>query len=321
MPDGSRAFHDRPWGGAPSDWRGKAADKLPDYAMPKFDGIGANEYIVSVAHGLCDFISAVDTPVIWELNIWYHTLNCGMTAPISGETDFPCIYDSKVGLGRIYVQLEDDQPLTYDAWVQGLKNGRSYCTDGMSHIVDFAIDGLAVGTRADKDAQTSRLDVDGPQTVKVRFEANAYLQPEPTDETERIRNRRLDEKPYWHIERSRIDQTRTVPVEVIVNGEVASTETLVADGKFRSFEVDLEIDQSAWVAVRILPSAHTNPIFVHLGNQPIRANKQSAQWCIDAVEQCWKSKQNQIRQGERAAAKEAYDQAAAIYSKILAETK
>ena len=25
----------------------------------------------------CDFISAVDTPIVWELNIWYHTLNCG----------------------------------------------------------------------------------------------------------------------------------------------------------------------------------------------------------------------------------------------------
>ncbi len=57
---------------------GRAADTLPDYAMPPFDGIGANEYIVTTAHGVCDFVSAVDTPAIWELNIWYHTLNCGM---------------------------------------------------------------------------------------------------------------------------------------------------------------------------------------------------------------------------------------------------
>ena len=68
------------------------ATTLPTYDMPKFDGIGANEYIVDVVHGACDFISAVDTPVVWELNIWYHTLNCGYTCRISGETDFPCIY-------------------------------------------------------------------------------------------------------------------------------------------------------------------------------------------------------------------------------------
>ena len=42
---------------------------------------------------------------IWELNIWYHTLNCGYTCRISGETDFPCIYGDKVGLGRAYVKL------------------------------------------------------------------------------------------------------------------------------------------------------------------------------------------------------------------------
>ena len=105
MPDGSRAFVANSWGGAPAGVRSKSPNRLPDYEMPRFDGIGANEYIVSAAHGLCDFISAVDTPAIWELNIWYHTLNCGMTIPISGETDFPCIYDDRVGLGRIYVKL------------------------------------------------------------------------------------------------------------------------------------------------------------------------------------------------------------------------
>ncbi len=88
---------------------------LPDYAMPQFDGIGTNEFIVTTAHGVCDFISAVDTPAIWELNVWYHTLNCGMTTRISGETDFPCIYGDLVGLGRIYVKLQDGQELNYQA--------------------------------------------------------------------------------------------------------------------------------------------------------------------------------------------------------------
>jgi len=45
--------------------------------MPPFDGIGANEFVVDTVHGVCDFISSVDTPAVWELNCWYHTLNCG----------------------------------------------------------------------------------------------------------------------------------------------------------------------------------------------------------------------------------------------------
>jgi hypothetical protein len=39
---------------------------LPNYEVPGFDGIGANEYIVDVTHGdVVDFISAVDTPYVW----------------------------------------------------------------------------------------------------------------------------------------------------------------------------------------------------------------------------------------------------------------
>ena len=85
------------------------AKSLPTYDMPPFDGIGANEYIVDVVHDVCDFISAVDTPSVWELNIWYHTLNCGFTTRISGETDFPCIYGERVGLGRVYVKLHAER--------------------------------------------------------------------------------------------------------------------------------------------------------------------------------------------------------------------
>ena len=320
MPDGSRAFVDTPWGGAPEGWRGKPAHKLPDYAVPKFDGIGANEYIVAAAHEVCDFISAVDTPFFWELNIWYHTLNCGFTVPISGETDFPCIYDDRVGLGRIYVKLDEGEKLTYDRWVSGLKDGRSYCTDGLSHIVDFSIDGLGVGERRPGIDQPSRLDIEAPGKVKVRFDAAALLSEEPNERTEKIRNLRLDDKPYWHVERARIGESRTVPIEILVNGEVAKTQELTADGDFESMEIEVDIEKSSWVAVRILPSAHTNPIFVHVNDEPIRANRKSAQWCIDAVAACWKSKKKQIHESEREAAKKAYDQATKVYEQILAES-
>lgn len=321
MPDGSRAFVDTPWGGAPDGWRGKPASELPDYAIPKFDGIGANEFIVSAALGVCDFISAVDTPAIWELNIWYHTLNCGMTVPISGETDFPCIYDERVGLGRVYVQLDQGQALTYEGWVNGLKDGRSYCSDGLSHIVDFSIDGLGVGQRRPDCDQPSRLDLDTGGKVKVRFEAAALLSKETTPETEAIRNRRLDDKPYWHLERARVDESRNVPVEVIVNGEVVERQLLLADGEFQAFEFEIPIEDSSWVAVRILPSAHTNPVFVHVADAPIRANKKSAQWCIDSVAACWKSKKNQIHADERDEAEQAYQAATKIYEKIRAESE
>ena len=324
MPDGSRQFVNRPWGGAPRNWPGKAADSLPDYAMPPFDGIGANEYIVAAALGVCDFISTVDTPAIWELNIWYHTLNCGLKSRISGETDFPCIYGDRVGLGRVYVQLPEDTELTYENWIAGLKDGRSYVGDGLSHILDFSVDGIGVGQThrtSNPDDGPGELNLDKPTTVTVTFDAAAMLEASPTPQTEAIRNRRLDEKPYWHLERCRIDNTREVPVEVIVNGEVVARRSLTADGHVEPFQVPVEITQSSWIAVRILPSVHTNPVFVTVDGAPIRASRRSAQWCQQAVETCWKSKQPMIQATERVAARKAYDEAAAIYAHIADEAK
>ena len=128
-----------------SGWGLKTSDdKLPTYDVPPFDGIGANEYIVDVVHDAVDFISTVDTPAPWELNIWYHTLNCGYRTKISGETDFPCIYGERVGLGRVYVKLPDGQ-LDFDQWCEGVKLGRSYVSDGKSHLIDFQVNDRAPG--------------------------------------------------------------------------------------------------------------------------------------------------------------------------------
>lgn len=343
MPDGSRQFNTHPWGGAPQHWQGKASTALPDYAMPRFDGIGANEFIVTTAHGACDFISAVDTPAIWELNIWYHTLNCGMRTRISGETDFPCIYGDKVGLGRIYVQQPKDKALNYDSWVQGLKDGRSYCGDGLSHLFDFKVNDFEVGTpRHDATgrkipseptggvtlsderligvSQGSQLDLKQPGKVRVTCDATALLAEKPTPQTEAIRAKRLDEKPYWHLERSRIGETRTVPVELIVNGQPVAKQEIPADGSMKAVAFDYEIKHSSWVALRILPSCHTNPIFIEVAGKPIRASRKSADWCEKAVDVCWNSKFGRIREPERAAAKAAYDKAKEIYAAIAKES-
>jgi len=319
MPNGSREFTGRQ-GGANPGWTGRAADTLPDYAMPKFDNIGANEFIVTGANGVCDFISAVDTPAIWELNIWYHTLNAGLRTRISGETDFPCIYGDKVGLGRIYVKIPTGRELAYDAWIQGVKDGRSYCGDGLSHIFDFAVNGLEAGT-SENDGPVSQTSLAQPGTAKVTFEVGALLAGLPTEATEAIRAKRLDEKPYWHLERCRIGETRTVPVEIIVNGEVAAKKEILADGSLQPQKFEIELKESSWIAVRILPSVHTNPVFVEIAGQPIRANRQSIQWCRDAVDVCWKSKESRIRDTEKAAAKAAYDQAAAYYDSALTQVK
>ena len=316
LPDGTRAFPSRRYGGSDSSWKGKAPATLPDYAMPRFDGIGANEYVVDVVHGVCDFISAVDTPITWELNVWYHTLNCGYTCRISGETDFPCIYGERVGLGRAYVKLGEEQELSYDNWVFALRDGRSYCSDGLSHLYDFQINGLGVGDRGDA-GRPSFLAVKNNQNLTIGVNAAALLAETPRDD---IRNRRLDVQPYWHVERARVADTRKVPVELIVNGQSVARQELTADGSIQNLSFDYKLDRSSWVALRIFPSAHTNPIFVEVDGKPIRASKRSAKWCLEATETCWNSKKKGIRDTEQAAAVKAYDKAREAYSRILQES-
>ncbi|MGC3966329.1 MAG: CehA/McbA family metallohydrolase [Pirellulales bacterium] len=296
------------------------ATSLPTFEMPPFDGIGANEYIVDTVHGACDFISAVDTPFVWELNIWYHTLNCGMTTRISGETDFPCIYGERVGLGRAYVKLPKESPVDYDRWADGIRDGRSYCSEGLAHLFDFAItpDGgnrLAVGEAGDKD-RPSFLAVASNSACKVNVRAAAMLEEKPRDD---IRTKPLDQKPYWHVERARVGDTRTVNVELIVNGVAVDKQPLPADGTIHDVAFDYTPTQSSWAAVRIFPAAHTNPIFIEVDEKPIRASRRSAQWCLDAVDVCWKQKVKAIREAERPAAAAAYEKAREVYRRAVSE--
>ena len=273
------------------------AKSLPTFEMPKFDGIGANEFIVDVTHSACDFISTVDTPAVWELNIWYHTLNCGFTTRISGETDFPCIYGERVGLGRVYVKMPADKPLDYDGWVEGLRDGRSYCCDGKTHLFNFEIDGLGVGEPGD-GGRKSFLAAKSGQRLKIKCKAAGLLDEQPTKEDIAISTSDLSKKPYWHIERARVKGTRQVPVELIVNGQAVEKKLVEADGRIEDVEFEYQPERSSWIAIRVFPAAHTNPIFVELDGAPIRASKRSAQWCLDAVDRCWESKSPLIRKSE-----------------------
>ncbi len=293
-------------------------NELPNYVVPPFNGIGANEYIVDVTHDVpgpdgklvpaVDFISTVDTPYLWELNIWYHTLNAGFRTRISGETDFPCIYGERVGLGRSYVKLEGK--LDYDDWCEGIRQGRNYVGDGRSHLMDFKVNDLAMGERGSE----LRLAKSG----KVRLTANvaARLNDEPNVT---VQKSSYDKKPYWDIERARIGATREVALEVIVNGVPVAKKNIVADGKLQPVAFDVDIAQSSWVAMRILPSSHTNPIFVVVGEKPIRASKRSIEWCLKGVDQCWSQKERFIAAGEREDAKSAFEHARQVYRARLAE--
>jgi hypothetical protein len=176
--------------------------------------------------------------------------------------------------------------------------------------MDFQVNGTAAGTGE------SEVRLDTPGRAKVTLRAAAKLDVQPNDA---IRKLKVDDKPYWDLERARIGSTRDVPVEIIVNGERAAVRNIVADGTPQTLTFDLPIQRSSWIAARVLASSHTNPVFVLVGGKPIRASRRSAEWCLNAVNQCWTQKAPRFRASELAEARAAYDHARQVYRERLAE--
>lgn len=271
---------------------------LPHFQIPAYDGIGANEFIVQAALTVpgpdgndvpaVDFISAMDTDRVAEWTMWYHVLNCGYRVRVSGETDFPCISGERVGMGRVYVKV--DGRLDFDRWVDGLAAGRSYVSDGTTHLMDFAA--AADGKNYELGVNGSEIKLDKPGKVTFSVQASALH-----------------------------DKKESIPIELIVNGLPVATQKLLCDGQLRELKFEADITAGSWVAIRTFPSAHTNPFFVLVGDKPIRANRNSAEWCLQGIDQCWMSKRETYRKEELPQAEADYEQARKNYRKILEESK
>jgi hypothetical protein len=126
-------------------------------------------------------------------------------------------------------------------------------------------------------------------------------------------------KPYWHIEHARIGDTRKVPIELLVNGSAVETRRFLADGSIRRLMFSYTPTQSCWIALRILGSSHTNPIWVTVADTPIRLRR-SAEWCRKGVDACWAQKSLRIRAAEMADEAVLYETARTFYDRKIAES-
>jgi hypothetical protein len=267
--------------------------KLPNLLIPNMDGIGAQEICVTSAMGVCDFISAMDTDRVAEWNCWYHILNCGFPLKVSGETDFPCITGSRVGQGRVYVDLGKVEIIDYTAYCKGIAAGKSYVSDGYAHCFDTRIGGGKLG-----DTIKVKTGDNVPVTAKVAFDKEMYLGTSVG---------------------GRLAPSATRVVELVVNGQAVAKKEIPADQKLHDVKFDYAPAKSCWIALRSYPQMHTNPVFVTVDDKPIRASRASAKWCAGTIEQLWKVRENNIKPDERAEAKKTFLEAIEIYKKIAAE--
>ena len=174
-----------------------------------------------------------------------------------------------------------DGPLTHEKWIQSVQRGRSYVSDGRSHLFDFSVNGTAAGTGESEVALAQ------PGRVKVTLRAAAKLDAHPSRASGNCGTTRSPIGTSNARESARPTKFRWK------SSSTASRwlrQTLVADGTSRPLTFDVPIERSSWIAARILPSSHTNPVFAIVGGKPVRASRRSAEWCLNAVNQCWTQK-------------------------------
>jgi hypothetical protein len=259
----------------------------------------------------------MDTARVPEWNMWYHVMNCGFPLKASGETDFPCMSGTRVGQGRVYVRLGAIERLSYEGWLAGLRAGRSYVSDGYAHALDFEVAGARPG-------ETVRLDAPG----RVRIDVRVAFSPETPLEVyyggvEPAGGPRLigDTVVLHESAGPGVFRDGKRLVEIVVNGRAAASTELPADGQAHRWTVEIEVARSGWVALRHFPQLHTNPVDVLVAGKPIRASRDSARWCLEAIDQLWRQRGSGIAAAEREAARAAYDEAREVYRRVIREAE
>lgn len=222
--------------------------------LPVFSDVSATarELPVDVALGQIDAVDVLSNyDEIASMKLWYHLLNCGFHLAISAGSDSQTnmIDHFLPGGQRVYVHTGGSQ-LDYAEWIRNYRRGRSFAGNGP--IILFTADAKEPGDEI-------RFPSAGPRKFRIRADV-----------------------------RSRIPIDR---VEVVVNGRPVISRT--APGMI---DEDVTLDRSAWIAVRAMGPvsrlvandaqafAHTSPVYVYFGNQPI-ASRADARFCLDWVDQ------------------------------------
>jgi hypothetical protein len=78
----------------------------------------------------------------YSLADWYRYLNCGYWVPVVGGTD-KMSANTPIGAVRTYARIADDQPFTYDTWMEAIRRAETFVTYGP--LIEFEVDGMRMG--------------------------------------------------------------------------------------------------------------------------------------------------------------------------------
>lgn len=206
------------------------------------------EYPVETALGTIDFLMEDHWPSDDAIKAYYRILNCGFRPGWCAGTDGPCL--RPLGSVLTYVDIKD-QPLTYQRWIEGIKNGRTVvATNGHVEFLDMTVNNdLGPGDEvAIKDS--------GTVNVIVKWTA-----------IEELSGR----------------------IELVCNGKVVAVQEGTAKtGKPVILRTQLDFTKSGWICARRMNEkmhqTHTSAVYINVNNSPVRASSDDALFFVKWIE-------------------------------------
>ena len=162
---------------------------------------------VDLPHGLLSFLEVLQFNR-GVYHAWYAILNTGFRITPTAGTDYPCVGATIPGRERFYTKVEG--PLTYENWLEGVRRGRTFVTNGP--ILEFRVNDKGMGEEVVLE-QAGSVEVQG----RVRFD------------------------PTWdNIER----------LEVIENGLLLKSFPRTGDSPEIRFQFEHPVGEASWLAIR-----------------------------------------------------------------------
>jgi TolB protein len=238
-------------------------------------------------------IDTLDINNSWAASVplWYRLLNCGFRVPATAGTDvFLNRIDSRLpGGDRVYVHL--DGPLSYQRWIDGLKAGKSFVTNGP--MLTFTADGKEPG---------SGLAVGAKPKIRVKATARSQF---PLTKAELVHNGKVIAAAKLAAD----GLTATLDQEVVLD-----------QGGWLAFRAD---GRGTTDTAAPGLNAHTNPVYVEAGGVAPRSAEEARaflKW-IDEFEVLLRARNRFPTDKLRNQAQEQIEAARLVYAKIIRDAK
>jgi TolB protein len=265
-------------------------DTYPDPEKEKL----TDELPVDVALGKVDYIEVLGfSDHNSTARVWYRLLNCGFHLPTAAGTDAMANFASlrgPVGLNRVFVEVPAG-PLTIDPWLSGIKQGKTFATNGP--LLGFSLGNQPLGG----ELKLGR----GSQEVKFTAWMRSIV---PIDHLDIICNGQVVRELKMNATRDAADEQGSLPISS------SGWCLLRASG-----------DKARFPILDLYPYATTSPIYITVAGSSLHP-KDDANYFIRWIDQLIEAAQANQDWNTEAEKKTVLDQlsrARGVYEKFLEE--